>query len=213
MKYFTYSDEDITYVPVKKRLISLKSFTGLLSITLLLTVLLISGFTVSDTQCTDEFEVETQVMVLKAQNRFTEDLFIRELVNTRVRFPHIVLAQSYLESERFSSPIWVENHNPFGMKLSKIRPTVSIGENRGHASYKTWKDSVVDYIIWQVSFTRNIYDEYDYLEYLDRVYAEDGSYKKKLISIIQSFPEDLYETLKVESDIPQEIRLISNDTN
>ncbi|MCH9735998.1 MAG: glucosaminidase domain-containing protein [Actinomycetia bacterium] len=64
----------------------------------------------------------------------------------------LIIAQAQLESGNFSSNIFKENHNLFGMKLPSRRPTMAIGENRGFAVYPSWMDSVVDYFLRQQAF-------------------------------------------------------------
>ena len=60
----------------------------------------------------------------------------------------IILAQAKLESGHFSSDIFLENNNPFGMKQAKSRETTAVGTHRGHAVYPTLEHAVKDYILW-----------------------------------------------------------------
>lgn len=59
-----------------------------------------------------------------------------------------IIAQSKFETGNFSSPIFKENNNLFGMKLPKSRSTTAIGENRGHAKFSNTRDSVIDLTMW-----------------------------------------------------------------
>jgi len=45
----------------------------------------------------------------------------------------LITAQAGFETGNFTSVIFKENNNLFGMKLPKVRKTTAIGENRGHA--------------------------------------------------------------------------------
>lgn len=70
--------------------------------------------------------------------------------------PDIVYAQILLESGTFTSVIYKNNSNLFGMKMSSSRPSTAIREELGHAFYKDWKSSIQDYGYWQASYARNL---------------------------------------------------------
>ena len=106
----------------------------------------------------------------------------KELVLQNVKFPKVVLAQCILESNCKS-----EFNNLLGMKHTNGRYTTSIGQTNSYATYNTWQDCIKDYKIWQSNYTGAINTELNYLNYLDRNYAEldNGEYKKRLIQIMQ----------------------------
>jgi hypothetical protein len=60
----------------------------------------------------------------------------------------LIVAQAGFETGNFTSVIFKENNNLFGMKLPRIRKTTAIGENRGHAVYKSWEDCIKDYWLY-----------------------------------------------------------------
>lgn len=104
-----------------------------------------------------------------------------------IKHPEIVFAQAQLETGNFSSVIFKENHNLFGMKYPKKRKTVALGESRGHAKYQNWQQSVDDYLLWQRMFIKtDISTEYKYYCLLGNGwtkscnYAEDTDYVSKL---------------------------------
>lgn len=70
----------------------------------------------------------------------------------------LITAQAGFETGNFTSVIFKENNNLFGMKLPKVRKTTAIGENRGHAVYRTIEDSVKDY--WLYSRALGFLSEY-----------------------------------------------------
>jgi len=109
-------------------------------------------------------------------NGFQEYLRLRNVPNRK-----IVATQAILETGLFTSPIFYENNNLFGMKEPRVRKTTAIGSNRGHATYDNWVDSVDDYILWYNYVTRNrVYTDYlDFLVYIG--YAEDPYYLSKLL--------------------------------
>jgi len=126
-------------------------------------------------------------------NEFNETNLINYIKSKELKHPHIVFAQAKLETGNFSSTIFKENNNLFGMKYvkdfrqSKTRPTTAIGSKYSHAVYKHWKESVDDYLLWQQMFKKTpIAKEEDYFKLLGKRYAEDKRYVKVLKVIISS---------------------------
>jgi len=60
----------------------------------------------------------------------------------------LITAQAGFETGNFTSVIFKENNNLFGMKLARVRKTTAIGENRGHAVYKSVEDCISDYWLY-----------------------------------------------------------------
>lgn len=59
-----------------------------------------------------------------------------------------VFAQAAFETGNFTSDIFKENNNLFGMKLPTIRATLATGTNRNHATFKTVSDSITDFALY-----------------------------------------------------------------
>jgi uncharacterized FlgJ-related protein len=135
----------------------------------------------------DEYEKELLVVSLEEQkNEFTEDKFAQELKRLNVRFPHIVMAQSIIETGGFKSNVFKENHNLFGMKQATIRINTAKGTQNGHAYYDNWYESVYDYAFYQCRYLSTIRNEDEYLTYLSTSYAESGnSYVVALKDVIK----------------------------
>ena len=104
------------------------------------------------------------------------DKYIGEL---NLRHADIVFAQAKLESGNFSSKIFRENNNLFGMKLARQRATTATGENRGHATYSSWRQSVDDYAMYYNKYLSRL-SRSEYIEYLGKNYAQDANYTRKL---------------------------------
>lgn len=102
-----------------------------------------------------------------------------------VQHPHIVYAQMRLESANFTSVLAKSNNNYFGMKHARKRPTFSIGEKKGYATYRNWVYSILDYAMWQKHYADNL-SEKEYLERLKN-YATDKNYIEKVKKIAKSF--------------------------
>jgi hypothetical protein len=62
--------------------------------------------------------------------------------------------------------------------MAEKRPTVAIGINRGHASYSNWKESVVDYALFQsfiIAKIENLSKE-SYRDHIQKYYSETSDY-------------------------------------
>lgn len=109
---------------------------------------------------------------------FSEEALLSFMKELKIKYPETVLAQARLETGNFSSDIFKENHNLFGMKLAGKRPTSAIGINRGHAKYRSWKDSVVDYALLQSYIIAKLPENNneEYRNYIQKFYSETSDY-------------------------------------
>lgn len=130
----------------------------------------------------DKTEESTRVEQTDEKVTKLGDEILTEIYNLRIQHPYIVYAQAIIESGNFSSKIFKENNNLFGMKLAYQRPTTAIRANRGHAVYSSWKESIIDYAIWQSIYARNLSEE-EYFQKLQSIYAQDEVYVKKIQQI------------------------------
>ena len=117
-------------------------------------------------------------------NVFTEENLFKLMTEIGIVYPEIAMAQAKIETGYFTSRIFRENKNLFGMKLPRSRNTTAVGVNRNHAVYTDWTQSVIDYKMWQDRIIHKLGTRKKYLNYLSRNYAEDGSYVKKIKKII-----------------------------
>ena len=127
-----------------------------------------------------------KVIVIHEDNLFDKDKFAKTIKNTKIKFPHIVYAQSILETGNWNSTIFIENNNLFGMRNSGNRSTTANGNLKGYACYDNWKESLYDYAFYQASYLRHIKTEEEYFDYLNTSYASDTLYVDKIKSIIHS---------------------------
>lgn len=111
----------------------------------------------------------------KTNLEFTQDSLVAELKDLNIKFPHIVLAQSQIETGHFTSKIFKQNHNLFGMKEAKARVTTAKGTKRGHAWFDTWRESILDYAFMQCRYMK-FNNESEYYAYLGKNYAESPGY-------------------------------------
>ena len=102
----------------------------------------------------------------------------------QVKHKEIVIAQAKLETGNFTSPIFRESNNLFGMKHPRVRQTTSLGSHRGHAYYHHWTDSVRDYVMWLQYYQQRGYCTRDYIAFITAIgYAEDPYYIDKIFII------------------------------
>ena len=138
-------------------------------------------------QSLETYEKELIVLNMTAEkNQFSEDKLVGLLKELNVKFPHIVMAQSMIETGQWKSNIFKENHNLFGMKEAKQRVTTAGGTQNNHAFYNTWQESVYDYAFYQCRYLATIRTEAEYFQYLAHSYAEDKRYVEVLKKTIET---------------------------
>ena len=115
---------------------------------------------------------------------FSEENLERRIKEMGIAYPDVVLAQAKIETGYFTSEIFRENNNMFGMKVAKQRETTAIGENRNHAQYTSWIQSLIDYKLWQDKMIHKARTKHAYLNYLKRNYAEDKDYITKIKKLL-----------------------------
>lgn len=118
----------------------------------------------------------------------TLDTLLHRYEELGVRFPIVVLAQSSIETGWWTSDIWKENRNGYGMKYNTRG--WATGVNRGHAKYPSSAYSLLDYRDWQRQCLRlrpDVDTEEEYIDMLDNLplckgcrYAEDVQYTRKV---------------------------------
>lgn len=117
-----------------------------------------------------------KLVIVKEADPFDRDQFVKMLKDLNVKFPHIVMAQSIIETGRWKSKVFLENNNLFGMKEANLRVSTSKGTQLNHAYYSHWRESVYDYAFYQCRYLGSISTENEYYQYLDGSYAEAGDY-------------------------------------
>jgi len=196
---YTYSKKELNFKKIKT--------SKLLKVLLGLAIFATLGFTLAINNATDTaFETELEGMPYEEKviiineiekDAFSQEALVEELKRLNIKFPHIVLAQAMIESGHFQSNIFMANNNLFGMKQARQRCTTAKGTNLNHAYYDNWKESVMDYALFQSAYLRKLKTEAQYLKYLDRNYAEAQNYDKAINNMIEShnlkdlFKEDI----------------------
>jgi hypothetical protein len=119
------------------------------------------------------FKIHDTVLVADSvlDIKLTEKEILKELIKQGCVLPNVAFAQMKIETGNFKSAICKENRNIAGIKTSKSKYVA--GMNRGHCSYKTYKDCIKDYVRIQNRYLKNI----------DGRYAENPLYVQKLKSM------------------------------
>jgi uncharacterized FlgJ-related protein len=114
--------------------------------------------------------------------RFSPQLLKDYIKSLNIRHADIVYAQAVLETGNFTSDVFTESHNLFGMKQARQRPCTALDTSRGHAKYSSWRQSVLDYAMFSAKYL-STKSRGEYFDYLSENYAEDKSYVTKLKKI------------------------------
>jgi len=135
--------------------------------------------------------IEYVPMYVVYEEPFSEEALIEEIKKMNFKHPEIVLAQARLETGNFTSDIFYNNNNLFGMKKAYSRPTTASGVRKDHATYSHWKESLVDYALYSSAFLRYTEEE-DVLDHLANYYAQDLFYRDKVENIKDSIKEEAH---------------------
>lgn len=177
--YYRFNQDSMLY---EKTNITSRALLGFGAVIGILTIF---GLNINSNKRIETLSPEEKLIILREANSFSEQKLIESIKELNFKFPHIVLAQAKLESSNFSSPIFLENNNLFGMKEAKVRANLAIGTKRSHAFYKNWKDSLLDYALYYSTYLSKIRTESEYFDYLNQSYAQDPDYVVKLKNIIR----------------------------
>lgn len=181
MNLFIYKKDELSFVAfsIKQKIMVFVTFIGLGLVSFSSGVVYLKSNPQS-------FDWESEIVIINPnQKEFSEENLVELMKQWNIKFPHIVLAQSMLETNNYKSSIFKENHNLFGMKEAKRRVTVSKGTNRNHAYYNNWIESLLDYGFYQSHYLNEIRTEQQYFNYLSQYYAEDSNYITKIKKIIK----------------------------
>lgn len=176
---YRYDKNKLMFINIKKRLIHI------LYLFLLTNILSFFYGRYSKTPIVDRYEKEIILMSVNDESYdFSKENLVTELKRLNIKFPHIVMAQSMVETGYWESDIFYENHNLFGMKEARIRVNTALGTNRNHAYYSDWVSSVLDYAFYQSTYLKDLKTEEQYYNYLSRSYAESENYVNSVKSMV-----------------------------
>ena len=118
---------------------------SVIKIFLICIVFMLSSFTVPGGKpvLTEEmrFQAERAFFYFQIKEQpFSEDLLKKCIYYERIKYQDMVLLQSQLETGYYTSDIFLNGHNCFGMRFPKRRPTVATGTYKEHAQYSHWSE-------------------------------------------------------------------------
>lgn len=181
---FRYNKETLEFQKVKK-----KSYAKVIGITCIaLVVLFLMGW-LSGTnkyiinQIVNSHKVDT---VYVQTQPFSEEALIDLLRSSNIKYPYIVLAQAKIESGNYTSKVFRENNNLFGMKEPNVRTTTALGTKNSHAYYLDWVSSVYDYAMFQNNRMQGVDSESEYYAKLADGYAADSTYAAVIRKTVDS---------------------------
>jgi hypothetical protein len=117
-----------------------------------------------------------------------KQLVYRIICELKISNPDIVMAQAILETGNFQSVLCLEYNNLFGMNMPTTRATTAINKTaNGFAIYESWRDSIIDYALYQAYRWSSLsnYTDSAYIRHISKSYAEDTLYSQKVLSIHQ----------------------------
>lgn len=141
-------------------------------------------------QITQTIEIDTFPSNLES----FQDSVYWKIIELEIEHPDIAYAQVLLETGHFSSEVFMQNNNLFGMKYPGSRETTATGTNLNHAVFDTWEDSVEDYKIWQQTYASGK-SRKEYFAYLNECYSANDEYSSLLKDIIKS--QNLQQHMKL----------------
>jgi uncharacterized FlgJ-related protein len=121
-------------------------------------------------------------------DKFTKEKLIQYLKDLNIKYPEVVYAQAVMESGNFKSKMFKDNNNLFGMRKAKSRCTVAL-EGGTYAKFKTWRESVIDYALYQSTFAKKIGSRSEYIDHLAKNYATGNAYKGHLLEVLEQVEE------------------------
>jgi uncharacterized FlgJ-related protein len=115
---------------------------------------------------------------------FTKENLLNYIIKIDICYPRVVMAQAQIETGHFTSKIFKDNNNLFGMKYPRQRQTTAIGIINNHSVYENWMSAVDDYKLWQDNMIHRASNKDQYISYLGRSYAKDKRYTLMIKQII-----------------------------
>jgi uncharacterized FlgJ-related protein len=158
--------------------------TTFLAVTLLIIITAFIAFKYGKKEGVKTLSNEERSIIVEKVDPFKANKLKDYLNELNIKFPDIVYAQARLETSGFKSRIFKENNNLFGMKTATKRSSTNKGEQHGHAYYDNWRESVLDFALWQCRYLSTINTREEYLRYLKANYAEDPNYINKLNKLL-----------------------------
>lgn len=186
MKYYIFDKTSLTYKSVRHPVYNANVLLTYGLIMLLLSIIMLALGTYLEQQRHQKPSEKELKVLIDRVDVFTEAKFMDYLKELNVKFPKIVYAQAVLETGNFQSELFRSNMNLFGMREATSRVSTNHGTNLNHAVYDHWRESVLDYALYQSAYLSDLKTSEQYYNYLFQHYAEDKTYVSKVKEIAES---------------------------
>lgn len=103
------------------------------------------------------------------------------LKNNNAWYPEILLKQAKIESGNYTSNVYMNTNNLYGMRKVGKRQTTQLNTTyKGYGCYTNWCESVLDRMLWDIFYFKNEKpNKEEYLKAMS-IYAEDEDYSTKI---------------------------------
>ena len=116
MVLYKFDTDNLAYCKINKPMYLLK-YIGI-TLGICLTIGIFSSM---------QYIEKTKVQLIKSEavinlitnESFSKEKFFEEIDRSNFKFPDIIKAQALIESQHFTSPVWKENNNALGMRLTQ----------------------------------------------------------------------------------------------
>lgn len=118
---------------------------------------------------------------INTPKEINDSILYQFLLNNNAWYPDILLKQAKIESANYSSNVYKNTNNLYGMKRVGKRQTTQLNNTyNGYGSYNNWCLSVLDRMLWDIFiFKGKKPSKEEYLNAMN-IYAEDEFYIQKL---------------------------------
>ena len=133
----------------------------------------------------DETELALEYSIgywfINQPEQINDSILYAFLKDNNAWYPEILLKQAKLESGNYTSDVYINSNNLYGMKKVGKRQTTQLNTTyKGYGCYTNWCESVLDRMLWDVNRFNNIKPtEEEYLEAMS-IYAETENYVELL---------------------------------
>lgn len=176
--YFTFINKQVTGRDYRYLLFGM---AGLAFISLLY----INGSKVNEKLSIENIPTEIVSGDSENDSIINDTILYRYLTDIRSKHPEIILIQSKIESNNYRSSLFLHNKNLLGMKVSGVRTSINNGQRAGYQKYSTWKQCINDYVLWGYTHNFDQLGENEYINLLQKIYAEDPNYGNKIRKMLK----------------------------
>lgn len=139
---------------------------------------------------TEKIQQEEQILSLEysigywfinTPKEVNDSILYQFLIDNNAWFPDILLKQAKIESANYTSDVYKNTNNLYGMKKVGKRQTTQVNNTyKGYGCYNNWCLSVLDRMLWDIFvFEGEKPSREKYLKAMS-IYAEDKNYLTKL---------------------------------